>query len=200
VPDRPSAEKPPPSSDEVTRLLGLVRAGDPDAVDRLMPLVYDSLRQLAKRALGKESGPSTLVATDLVHEAYLKLVGSPLAANDRAHFLAIAARAMRQVLIERARKRKAEKRGGIDRAQVTLSDGVEARAVDTDELLALDGALDTLSSRQRQVVELRFFAGLSEAEIAEGMGLSVRTVRREWVQARAWLYQAMYPDTEGTPP
>ena len=188
------------TSEEVTRLLRAVQGGDPDAVDRLMPLVYDALRQLARRALAREHQPATLVATDLVHEAYLKLVGSPINATDRAHFLAIAARAMRQVLIEHARKRNADKRGGTDHESVTLTDGVEARSFDTDELLALDTALDTLSPRQRQVVELRFFAGLAEVEIAEVSGVSVRTVRREWVQARAWLYKAMYSDKQPDQP
>ena len=190
----------PNTSGEVTRLLQAVHGGDPDAVDRLMPLVYDALRQLARRALAREHQPATLVATDLVHEAYLKLVGSPINAADRAHFLAIAARAMRQVLIDHARKRNADKRGGTDHEAVTLTDGVEARSFDSDELLALDSALDTLSPRQRQIVELRFFAGLSEAEIAETTGVSVRTVRREWVQARAWLYKAMYADRKRDAP
>jgi RNA polymerase sigma factor (TIGR02999 family) len=177
---------------EVTRLLSAVRGGDPSATDRLLPLVYEELRRLARAALGREHGPNTLVATDLVHEAYFKLAGARVDAADRAHFLAIAARAKRQVLIDRARQRKAEKRGGAAAESITLGDGVEGRAVDLDELLTLDTALETLDARQRQVVELRFFGGLEEAEIAEALGLSIRTVRREWVKARAWLYTRLY--------
>ena len=115
-----------------------------------------------------------------------------MSAANRSHFLAIAARAMRQVLVDYARRRKAEKRGsGV--AAVTLNDGEQGMEVSTDDLLALDEVLDQLEPRQRQVVELRFFGGMEEKDIAEALGISERTVRRDWVKARAWLYRALYP-------
>ena len=182
---------------DVTQLLEAVRAGDSRAMDRLVPLVYEELRALAKRELYREQPGHTLHATALVHEAYLKLAGSGMPASDRAHFLAIAARAMRQVLVDHARRRKALKRGG-DAVCTTLTDGGAPVDFRPDELIALDEALDKLEPRQRQVVEFRFFAGMEEKEIAEVLGISDRTVRREWVKARAWLYRSMYPD--GAPP
>lgn len=179
---------------EVTRLLDAAKQGDRDALDRLLPLVYDELRRLADRELRREHGARTLQATALVHEAYIKLAGGgAIHASDRAHFLAIAARAMRQVLVDQARKRKASKRGG-DWAVTTLGSADGVADVDAAEMLALDAALDQLDERQRQVVEYRFFAGLEEKEIATMLGVTDRTVRRDWVKARAWLYRAMYPD------
>lgn len=178
---------------EVTRLLEAAVGGDQDALDRLVPLVYEDLRRLAHRQLGREESGHTLQTTGLVHEAYLKLAGGGgLGAANRAHFLAIAARAMRQVLVDYARRRKADKRGG-GVASVTLSDGDQGRDVNADELLALDDILEQLEPRQRQVVELRFFGGLEEKDIAQALGISERTVRRDWVKARAWLYRALYP-------
>ncbi len=178
---------------EVTRLLQAAVGGDQDAMDRLVPLVYEDLRRLAHRQLGREGGGHTLQTTGLVHEAYLKLSGgSGVGAANRAHFLAIAARAMRQVLVDYARRRKADKRGGGVIA-VTLDDGEQGMAVSTDDMLALDEVLEQLEPRQRQVVELRFFGGLEETDIAEALGVSERTVRRDWVKARAWLYRALYP-------
>ena len=177
---------------EVTRLLRAVRAGEAGALDRVVPLVYQDLRRLAQRQLAREHGTRSLRPTDLVHEAYLKLVASrALEATDRAHFLAIAAQAMRRVLVDAARQRKAAKRGGGWRA-TTLSDGNWVTDVEPDELLALDDALSTLDARQRQVVECRFFGGMEEQEIAEALGASVRTIRRDWVKARAWLYARLY--------
>jgi len=178
---------------EVTRLLEAAVGGDQDALDRLVPLVYDDLRRLAHRQLGREGGGHTLQTTGLVHEAYLKLAGGAgIGAANRAHFLAIAARAMRQVLVDYARRRKAEKRGG-GVINVTLNDGDQGLDVSSDDLLALDDILGQLEERQRQVVELRFFGGLEEKDIAEALGVSERTVRRDWVKARAWLYRALYP-------
>jgi RNA polymerase sigma factor (TIGR02999 family) len=182
---------------DVTQLLEAVREGDSRALDRLVPLVYEELRALAKRELYREQQGHTLHATALVHEAYLKLAGSGMPASDRSHFLAIAARAMRQVLVDHARRRNALKRGG-DVVCTTLTDGGAPVDFRPDELIALDEALDQLEPRQRQVVEFRFFAGMEEKEIAEVLGISDRTVRREWVKARAWLYRSMYPD--GAPP
>jgi RNA polymerase sigma factor (TIGR02999 family) len=162
-------------------------------MDRLVPLVYEELRALAKQELYREQQGHTLHATALVHEAYLKLAGSGVPASDRSHFLAIAARAMRQVLVDHARRRKAVKRGG-EMVRTTLTDSGAPVDFRPDELIALDEAMEKLDPRQKQVVEFRFFAGMEEAEIAAVLGVSDRTVRREWVKARAWLYKSMYPD------
>lgn len=176
---------------EVTRLLRAAREGDADAIDRIVPLVYEDLRRLARRQLGRRFGPQSVRPTELVHEAYVKLsVGGAVAAVDRAHFLAIAARAMHQVLIDEARHRLAAKRGGHWK-RATLSGGHWVADVDLDELLTLNDALDQLDPRQRQVVECRFFGGMDEREIAEVLGVTERTVRRDWVKARAWLYRAL---------
>jgi RNA polymerase sigma factor (TIGR02999 family) len=180
---------------EVTRLLRSAREGEPAALDRLVPLVYEDLRRLARRQLGHEFGERTLNATALVHESYLKLGASALAAaTDRAHFLAIAARAMRQVLVEHARDRNAAKRGGGVWERTTLTDGAWVKEFDPDGVLALDEAVASLEPRQRQVVECRFFGGMEEREIAVALGVSERTVHRDWMKARAWLYRYFYPD------
>lgn len=177
---------------EVTRLLGAARAGESDALDRLLPLLYDDLRGLARAQLGREGGARTLQATALVHEAYVKLsAGRAIPAEHRTHFFALAARAMRQVLVDRARRRRSAKRGG-DWVPTTLADGHAAVELDADELLALDAAMEELEPRQREVVELRFFGGLEETEIAEALDVSPRTVRRDWVKARARLYRRLY--------
>lgn len=176
---------------EVTRLLRAARDGDAQAIDRIVPLVYEDLRRLARRQLGRGFGPKSVRPTELVHEAYVKLSkGGAEAASDRSHFFAIAARAMRQVLVEDARNRHAAKRGG-GWQRATLSGAHWVVDVDVDELLTLNDALDELDSRQRQVVECRFFGGMEEREIAEVLGITERTVRRDWVKARAWLYRAL---------
>ena len=163
----------------------------PGAIDRIVPLVYEDLRRLARRQLGRGFGPQSVRPTELVHEAYVKLsVGGAQAAGDRAHFLAIAARAMRQVLIDEARHHRAAKRGGGWK-RATLSGSHWVADVDVDELLTLNDALDELDPRQRQVVECRFFGGMEDSEIAEALGVTDRTVRRDWVKARAWLYRAL---------
>jgi RNA polymerase sigma factor (TIGR02999 family) len=178
---------------EVTRLLSALQEGDRSALDRLVPEVYDELRALARAQLRREV-PVTLEATALVHEAYVKLARSgALQAVSRTHFFAIAASAMRQVLIDHARAARAQKRGG-GAAVVTLTDRSASLELRAEELLALDEALETLDVRQRLVVECRFFAGMEETEIAEALGVSDRTVRREWVKARAWLYARLYPE------
>ena len=177
---------------EVTRLLHAARAGDASAIDRIVPLVYEDLRRVARRQLGRGFGNESVRPTELVHDAYVKLsVGGAAAAADRAHFLAIAARAMRQVLVDEARHRRAAKRGGLAWKRTTLSGGDWVADFDVDELLTLNDALDELDPRQRQVVECRFFAGMEEREIAEALGVTERTVRRDWVKARAWLYHAL---------
>jgi len=179
---------------EVTRLLRAAREGEPAALEQLVPLVYENLRRLARRQLGREYGERTLNPTALVHEAYLKLGAGAMVARDRAHFLAIAARAMRQVLVDHARDRKAAKRGGGLWERTTLTDGAWAGEFDPDGLLALDEALAKLEPRQRQVVECRFFGGMEEQEIAAALGVSQRTVHRDWVKARAWLYRYFYAE------
>ncbi|MET0397754.1 MAG: sigma-70 family RNA polymerase sigma factor [Longimicrobiaceae bacterium] len=180
---------------EVTGLLRAAGDGDRGAFDRLFPLVYAELRALADRQLRGEAVGHTLQATALVHEAYLKLAAPDGAAawSDRAHFFGIASRAMRQVLVDHARRRRADKRGGAW-ARTTLSDKPLALDTDPEELLALDAALEGLEPRQREIVEMRFFGGMTEEEVAAALGVSDRTVRREWVKARAWLYDALYPD------
>lgn len=196
---QPMSAGPATSPGEITRLLAAARAGEADAVDRLLPLVYDELRRMARRQIANEYGVVTLAPTDLVHEAYLKLAGGRLSADDRAHFLSIAARAMRQVLVDQARRRRSQKRGA-GAAPVTLSEARDsAVTLDPDELLALDAALAELDPRQRQIVEYRFFGGLEEVEIATLLGVSDRTVRREWVKARAWLYRYLYPESGSRP-
>jgi RNA polymerase sigma factor (TIGR02999 family) len=180
---------------EVTRLLRAAHEGEPSALERLVSLMYEDLRRLAHRQLGHERGERTLNATALVHESWLKLGGAAMAARDRAHFLAIAARAMRQVLVDHARDRKAAKRGGGSWERITLTDGAWAGDFDPDGMLALDEALAELEPRQRQVVEGRFFAGMEEQEIAAALGVSERTVHRDWVKARAWLYRYFYPES-----
>jgi RNA polymerase sigma factor (TIGR02999 family) len=176
---------------EVTRLLRAMREGEPGAIDRIVPLVYEDLRRLAQRQLRRAFGPESVRPTELVHEVYIKLsLGGPVPAADRAHFLAIAARAMRQVLMDQARNRGAVKRGR-GWTSATLSGSHWITDVDVDELLTLNAALDELDPRQRQVVECRFFGGLEDHEIAEALDVTERTVRRDWVKARAWLYRAL---------
>jgi RNA polymerase sigma factor (TIGR02999 family) len=174
-------------------LLASVRAGDRQALDELFPLVYEELRRLAGHQVRSAPGAMTLQATGLVHEAYLKLVGGAgVDAVSRAHFVSIAGRAMRQVLVDRARAKGTQKRGG-DWSITTLHDGDATVDVDPADMLALDQAIQELDPRQRQIVEARFFGGLEEGEIAGLLGVSERTVRREWVKARAWLFRALAP-------
>jgi RNA polymerase sigma factor (TIGR02999 family) len=163
-------------------------------VDRVVPLIYTELRQLADRHLRRERAGHTLTPTALVHEAYFKLSGgSSLGAQDRAHLLALASRAMRQVLVDHARKVMTHKRGGGWHA-TTLTDGAAPMRLSPEDLIALDSALEGLEERQRRVVECRFFGGMEETEIAAALDVSERTVRRDWVKARAWLYRSLYPD------
>jgi len=179
---------------DVTRLLRRAGEGDDHALDRVFPLIYDELQRIARAQLGRERGGHTLQATALVNEAYLKLVqGPPTGAADRGHFLGIAARAMRQVLVDHARAWAAAKRGG-GTAPATLNEELAGVASDPSELLALDQALDRLDAldpRLRQVVELRYFAGLQDDEIGEVLGVTRRTVQRDWTKARAWLHRAL---------
>lgn len=176
-------------SAEVVRLLDQWRHGDQDAYDRLIPLVYGELRRLARGQLRRESPGHSLQPTVLVHEAYLRLADVDIAWQNRTHFLSVAARVMRRILVEWARARRATKRGG-DNVRVTLTDGMSARHSDPVDMLALDGALERLQqldARQAQVVELSYFGGLTYPEISKHVGISEATVDRDLRHARAWL-------------
>ena len=193
-----SSESTPSSGEspgDVTRILQSAVAGDRAALDRALPLLYDDLRRVARRQLAREHGEPPIHPTTLVHEAYLKLAGNAPRAADRAHLLAIAAHAMRQVLVDHARERRAEKRGPAW-IRTTLTDAAWMTELDPATILALDDALERLEPRQRQVVECRFFGGLDDAEIAESLGITARTVRRDWVKARAWLNRWLSEDPE----
>lgn len=180
-----------------TKILRAHAAGDRATVTRLFPAFYDELRRLAHRQLvpGDRGRPRTLNTTALVHEAYIKLGGSGLSVGDRAHFFALAARAMRQIIIDDARQHKAEKRGGGIRP-VTLDGNSVAIDEEADQLLAVDDALsqlEALDERLARVVECRFFAGLTESETSEALSVSLRTVQRDWLRARALLRGALEP-------
>jgi RNA polymerase sigma factor (TIGR02999 family) len=181
----------------ITHLLARARRGDDGALDELFPLVYEVLRGTARRELRRGSACVTLSTTDLIHEAYLKLApGTTVAWVDRAHFLRVAARAMRQVLIDRARRRAADRRRH-ERLRLTQPAAATGLPTSWHELLALDAALRrlrALDERLHEVVELRFFGGLSEAETAAALGVSARTVRRDWTKARLFLHREMHPD------
>jgi RNA polymerase sigma factor (TIGR02999 family) len=172
----------------------LQAAGEGDTLGGLFPIVYDELRRLAHRQLGNEMGERTLDTTDLVHEAYLRLVDESLVTQrGRAYFFAAAAQAMRRVLVDRARRRGAAKRGG-HQGPLTLEEATISVDVFADQLVALDEALErlaTLSPRQARVVECRYFGGLSVEETAEALEVSPRTVKSDWAMARAWLYNAI---------
>jgi RNA polymerase sigma-70 factor, ECF subfamily len=165
-----------------------------DALDRQLPLLYDQLKRIAERQLQHERAGHTLNPTALVHEAYLKLADQTrVELQNRGHLLALTAAMMRRVLVDHARRRKADKRGG-EWIRTTLAGKPTPDETDPEELLALDDALERLDPRQRQVVELRFFTGLTDGEIGEVLDVSERTVRRDWVKARAWLYSELYPE------
>jgi RNA polymerase sigma factor (TIGR02999 family) len=180
-------------ADDTHKITGLLldwRAGKPEAANRLMELVYGELHGLAARQMHREHGDHTLQTTALVHEAYLRLCGSePIDWQNRGHFFAVAAQQLRRVLVDYARRRRSEKRGG---GQIKLSLAeADCPVVDRDErLLAIDEALtrlEALDERAAKVIELRFFGGLSEKEAAGSLGISVATLKRDWEFARAWL-------------
>ena len=168
-----------------------IRAANRADLDRMVPELYNELLSLARRQLAREYAPRTLQAATLVHEAYIKLAGSAPAVENPARLLAVAAHAMRQVLVDRARELNAAKRGG-EWDRVTLTDGAAVSDVDPVQLLALNAALEQLEPRQRQVVECRFFAGMEDEEIAAALGVTTRTVQRDWVKARAWLGRLLH--------
>jgi RNA polymerase sigma factor (TIGR02999 family) len=176
---------------QITGLLKALGQGESTALNRLFPLVYDELRRIAHRQFDNRRAGQTLDTTALVHEAYLKLVDQTrVESTDRAHFFGIAARAMRQILIDRARKHGTLKRGG-KWMRVPLDDDVVRVEDRADMLLALDDALARLAAldeRLSRVVECRFFGGMTEPETAAALGISERTVRRDWLKAKLWLY------------
>ena len=185
----------PPAT--VEQLVDRLASGEGEAAEALMPLVYDELRRLARSYVRRERARS-VQATEIVHEAYLRLAGDrPRRWRGRTHFLAIAAISMRRVLVERARARGAAKRGG-DRVQVTLDDDLAAGPGAAVDFLAIDEALSSLAAldaRQARVVELRFFGGLTVEETAEATGVSPATVKRDWTLARAWLKRKLGADS-----
>jgi RNA polymerase sigma-70 factor (ECF subfamily) len=181
-----------PSAGEVTRLLAQISNGDAEAEAKLIPLVYDHLHRLAVTYMRGERPDHTLQATGLVNEAYVRLVSQDVAEwRDRAHFFGIAARLMRQILVEHARARAAAKRGGTAQVFVSLDKGPDSSSARSRELLELEDALqclERLDPQQAHIVELRFFGGLTVEETAEVLRISPRTVKRDWAVARAWLH------------
>jgi len=182
---------------DITGLLQAAHRGDRDALERLLPLIYEELRSLARSQRRRWHGDVTMNATAIVHEAYLKLVGSSgVASESRGHFFAVAAKAVRQVLCNYARDRLRLKRGG-DVQHLSLDDALHAIPIElseegADELFALDEALrrrERTHPRQSRVVECRFFGGLSIEDTASALGISPATVKRDWALARAWLYR-----------
>ena len=182
------------SSYPVTELLALWSNGDVSARDALVPLVYDELRKIARRCLASQRADHTLQPTALVHEAYLRLARrDSLDWRDRVHFFAMAAQMMRQILVDHARKQAAAKRGG-NAITLVIDEALVASKESNLDVLALDAAMTKLASldpRQCQIVELRFFGGLSIEETAQVVNISPATTKREWATARLWLHQAM---------
>ena len=183
---------------DVSILLQSIERGDKQAAATLLPLVYEELRRLAARELQSEASGQTLQPTALVHEAYVRLVGSEVGQdepqwNHRGHFYGAAARAMRQILVEIARRKKSLKRGG-DCERVPLSDELLANSGNDVDLLELDKALDKLAEQRPDLVELvtlRFFTGLTMDQAAQALGISKRSAERNWTYAKAWLYQTI---------
>jgi RNA polymerase sigma-70 factor, ECF subfamily len=188
--------QPEPRDDaDVTQLLRAWSDGDADAFDRVLPVVYEELHRMAARYLVGERSTISLQTTALVNELCVRLLGwEPVRWQNRAHFFGVSARMMRRVLVDIARRRRAERRGGPTAIRVPF-DGIDiAASVPAADVLAVDMALDMLASedpRKAQVVELRFFGGLSVEETAEALQISVRTVHTDWALARAWLYRTL---------
>jgi len=190
-----------PDAPDTTALLNQIQAGREGASDALFPRVYDELHGLAHQQLQRRRPGQTLNTTALVHEAYLKLVDAEQTSwESRTHFFAVSAKAMRQIIIDYARRKSAQKRGG-ERHRVTFDERLMAPQERAATLIALDRALDALTERDERmgrVVELRFFGGMTEEEVAEVVGVSARTVRRDWRKARAWLAEALIDPAETT--
>ena len=185
---------PPPSQREVTQLLDAWSGGDEDALAKLIPLVQPELHRLAHHYMSRERTGHTLQTTELLDEAYLRLVGDPKRNwQNRTHFVAAAAQVMRRIMVDNARERRARKRGG-NAIKVSLDDAALVSEKRSEELLTLDEALERLAvydPRKSQIVELRYFGGLTMEETATFLKISERTVRREWRTAKAWLYCAL---------
>lgn len=188
----------------VNQILSQIEAGDPSAAEQLLPLVYDELRRLAAQRLAREKPGQTLPPTGLVHEAYVRLVdqGAQQHWNSRGHFFAAAAEAMRRVLVESARRKASLKHGG-QRQRVELDSACAAMEPRSVDLVALDDALTKLAAAdatKAELVKLRFFAGLTMAEAAEALGVSLATAERHWTFARSWLYAELADDSRPPPP
>lgn len=182
-----------PQNDELSILLRAAGNGDSDALNTLLPLLYDELHELAHRQRRRQNGPATLKTTALLHEAYMKLVRAGSDYEDRTHFFRTAAKAMRQIMVDYARRRHAEKRGGTD-SDATYDDAFFLAAQRSEEIIALDEALQRLaelSPRQSEVVNMRYFAGFTLPETAELLGISPATAWRDWAAAQAWLQQEL---------
>ena len=178
---------------DVSLLLHAAGSGDSDAMEALLPLLYDELHELAHRQRRRQRGPATLNTTSLLHEAYLKLVRANGSFEDRTHFFRLAAKSMRQILVDYARRHRAAKRGGGE-APATFDEEMFDVGKRSEELIALDEALEQLaklSPRQSEIVSMRYFAGFTIPETAELLGLSAATVSRDWAAAQAWLQQEM---------
>lgn len=184
----------PLAMSDATVLLAAVQRGDSRAADQLLSLVYEELRRLASYKMAQEAPGQTLQPTALVHEAWLKLIGTgDRKFENRAHFFAVAAEAMRRILIDRARRRQTQRHGG-NYERVELQEAGVAAPAEEDQLLAVDEALELLSREhpvQAQVVKLRYFGGMTNEEVAQALELSVSTVKNYWIFARAWLFDAI---------
>jgi RNA polymerase sigma factor (TIGR02999 family) len=188
---------------DVSQLLSAIEQGDPHAAGQLLPLVYDELRRLAAQKLLHESPGLTLQPTELVHEAYLRLVGADAAGGweGRGHFFAAAAEAMRRILVENARRKRSLKRGGGRQRQPLEDVHLAAGGADDDNLLAIDEALARFAAKdgaKAELVKLRFFAGCTIDQAAGALGISAATAERWWAYARAWLHQDISRDTEAS--
>jgi RNA polymerase sigma factor (TIGR02999 family) len=189
-----------PKPTDITRLLRLVREGDKAAEADLIPLVYGQLRQIAAGLMKSERVDHTLQPTALVHEAYARMMGKSIDLTSRGHFFAIAGQTMRRVLVDYARGRIAQRRGGNTQVKLTIEENTAVPGLDPDQLLELDEALTRLANlneRQCRVVELRYFAGLTNEEIAEVLTVSARTIKRDWSIAKAWLYGELSNHADG---
>ena len=186
-------------ADDITQMLSELAGGNRSIVDAMMPLMYSQMHQMAERQLRRERADHTLNATALIHEAYVKLIGQEKVSwQNRAHFMSVAAMAMRRILINYAKSRRAEKRGGGN-AVATFNEEFHNRQAKAEELIDLDEALSNLAGfneRQAKVVEFSFFGGLTHKEIAEVLKVSVPTIHRDWRLAKAWLSAQMAEDEE----
>lgn len=185
----------PPASENVTELLSAMSRGDRSGVPELMSVLYEDLRSMASRFLGRESSQHTFQPTDLINECFLKLADHERVSwQGRTHFIAVSAQAMRRILVDHARTKYRQKRGGRSRTRIPLRDDLAVTIDDPGEIVAVDDALvklKTLDPLHSQILELRYFGGLGPKEIAEGLGISSRTVQRHWAMIRAWLLKEL---------